>query len=64
MEPHQERVVAELADLQGKIDRLETFFKTTIYNSLEKAETDRLVRQLHHMEAYADILRERIAAFK
>lgn len=61
--PHQQRVVEEHADLKEKVTRLQAFTDTPIFAGLPKAECNRLYRQLVWMEAYRDVLAERIAAF-
>lgn len=63
MQPHQERVVAEKTDLDGKIERLTTFIHGKIYSNLDGLEQDRLNRQLRYMNDYSNVLGERIAAF-
>lgn len=63
MAPHQERVVAEKAELDEKIDKLTSFIDTPVFAGLDEAEQERLVRQLHHMGHYTAVLGERIAAF-
>lgn len=63
MQPHQERVVAEQAELRTKLSNLRTFLGGTQFNLLDDAEKDRLYRQESHMTAYIGVLDERIAAF-
>ena len=63
MQAHQERVVAEKADLDEKIGKLDVFIHGTIYPTLDEAERARLMRQLCHMRDYSNVLTERIAAF-
>lgn len=63
MQPHQQRVVDELTELEIKSSKLAPFIGTPIYNGLSIEEQDRLKKQLTIMAQYADILRERIAAF-
>jgi hypothetical protein len=63
MQPHQERVVADKAELSDKLDKLETFEGGAIYNSLPPAEQSRLTRQLLIMKLYEQVLAERISAF-
>lgn len=63
--PHQERVVAEKSELDGKITKLYAFvgsptFKQTVADPLEQV---RLHRQLDVMHEYSNILGWRIAAF-
>lgn len=63
MQPHQERVVAEKAELDDKLTKLTAFFDSTIFSSLPDEEQTRLRRQAHFMWQYSDVLGERIAAF-
>jgi len=64
MQPHQQRVVAEESELYEKIGKLSLFLQTGMYSNLPEAEQDRLSRQLGHMQAYHDVLKERIGAFE
>jgi len=61
--PHQQRVVAEKAELDEKLNKLEAFFESPIYNKLDCSERKRLQLQASFMRAYSDVLGERIAAF-
>ncbi len=66
MEPWQQRVVDEKAELDGKISRLSAFIcgpGTTGFNTLSNVEKRRLCKQLKIMGDYSSILAERIAAF-
>lgn len=63
LQPHQQRVVDEKADLDGKIERLDAFIHGKIYPALADAERSRLMRQFCHMKDYSNVLGERIAAF-
>jgi len=63
MAPHQERVVTEKAELDEKLGKLKAFFSTEIFAGLGDEEMGRLQRQADHMQAYSDVLGERIAAF-
>lgn len=63
LQPHQQRVVDEKAELDEKLGKLRAFFGTDIFANLEDAEMDRLQRQADHMSAYSGVLGERIAAF-
>lgn len=63
MQPHQERVVAERADLDEKRAKLSAFIDGQVFETLDAAEQDRLRRQQDAMSVYSDVLRERIAAF-
>lgn len=64
MKPHQERVVTEKAELDAKRGNLAAFIGTETHSSLSTAEQGRLRRQLDAMNAYAEVLGERIAAFE
>lgn len=57
------RVAAERDALVGNIERLGSFFATSVFADLPDAEKSRLRRQLGVMQEHADILTERIAAF-
>lgn len=63
MEPRQQRVVDEKAELDGKRDKLVTFIGGPIFVDLTAAEQIRLQRQLVYMDLYSNVLGERIAAF-
>lgn len=65
LQPHQQRVVDEKADLDAKIARLADFIVlSAAYKHLGSAEKDRLNRQHAAMTAYSGVLRERIEAFE
>ena len=61
--PHQQRVVLEKAELDERIHKLFAFQQTPTFEILHPAEQERLVSQLSAMRAYAEVLRQRIAAF-
>jgi hypothetical protein len=66
MQPHQERVVAELKDLTSKRERLGTFISNptnSTYAALPDAEKTRLRRQFDIMVQYEGVLQERIDNF-
>jgi len=63
MQPHQERVIAERARVDGDTERLHAFTGTETMRSLDLAEQHRLVRQLNLMRQLRTVLDERIAAF-
>ncbi len=63
MEAHMERVKAELAELDGRLQKLRAFVQGRHeYDQLGQAEKVRLIRQLNIMELYADVLEERLRA--
>lgn len=63
MQPYQERVIAEKAELDERLAKLRAFFETEAFTELDNAEIERLQRQAVFMSAYSEVLRERIAAF-
>ena len=70
MQPHQQRVVDEKAELDAKLEKLKVFIgnsgenPSAIFEGLPPAERSRLIRQASIMEEYSDVLRERIVNFK
>jgi hypothetical protein len=63
MQPHQQRVVDEKAELSDKLGKLESFTGGPIFSGLPPAEQARLARQLLIMQLYEQVLSERISAF-
>jgi uncharacterized protein YydD (DUF2326 family) len=63
MQPFQQRVVEEVRELRGKLDKLNQFVQTEMFNQLPDAEKARMLKQRSLMSDYADVLDERIAAF-
>lgn len=63
MQPYQQRVVDEKAELSEKLEKLETFLGGEIYSSLPTAEQTRLSRQSLIMQLYEQVLEERIGSF-
>lgn len=64
MQPHQQRVVDEKAELDKKANALSQFIGTNpVFESLDKAEQERLREQCEIMWKYSEILGARIAAF-
>lgn len=64
MQPHQQRVVDELYDLDLKIGKLSQFLMSEIGNQIPELDRNLLKQQRFVMRAYRDILRERINNFK
>lgn len=64
MEAYQERVIKEKAELDAKLEKLDHFLAGEVAKTIPREERDRLVRQLGHMQSYADVLGERIKNFK
>lgn len=63
MQPHQERVVKERAELDEKISKLSKFIGTDTFQALPLSEQTLLREQRDVMNRYSSILGERIAAF-
>jgi hypothetical protein len=63
MEPYQERVVAEKAELDEKIEKLTTFIWGLAFTKLPDKERVLLSSQRFHMISLSVILGERIASF-
>lgn len=69
LQPHQQRVVDEKRELDGKLVALNRFIGTpqernTLFCSLPAAECERLHAQRRAMVEYSNILGDRIAAFE
>lgn len=66
MQPHQQRVVDEKADLDGRITKLEAFIGgpgMATFLNLPADEQERMGRQLALQRELSAVLGERIAAF-
>ncbi len=65
LQPHQQRVVDEKAELDERLTKLRAFGSQIggIFDSLPTEEKQRLTEQEGHMAAYSDVLRRRIEAF-
>jgi hypothetical protein len=64
MLPHQQRVVDEKLELDGKIGKLDEFISNSpMYVKLSDREKRRLCRQYDVMYEYSEILGERIEVF-
>lgn len=64
MEDYRQRVIAEKADLDGKIERLHLFLGGRTFAGLDPAEQERLMRQAGLMVEYSTVLGERIGAWQ
>lgn len=60
MKPHQERVLAEHAELLDKLNKLYLFIGTDTFNNLDGIERALLNDQTDAMEAYLFILSARL----
>jgi hypothetical protein len=63
LKPHQQRVIAEKAELDERLAKLVAFRHTAVHQTLPAAERARLSRQHYHMAEYSRVLGERIEAF-
>lgn len=63
LEPHQQRVVDEKADLDEKLRKLMAFFNSNIFAGLSENEQSLMKAQAMAMSMYSFALAERIAAF-
>ena len=63
MEAYQERVVEEKRRLDGKLKRLKAFTASEKFGEVPAEEQGRMNKQHEVMEAYSNILGERISAF-
>ncbi len=63
MQPHQQRVVDEKAELDDKITKLKAFTEGGVFQSLDKLDKDLLESQLVVMVPYSAILSQRIGRF-
>lgn len=64
MQPHQQRVVDEKAQLDERLTKLNEFIALNpIFRDLPPAEQHRLSQQSAFMWGYSNVLAERIAAF-
>ena len=65
MEDFQQRVVAEKAELDERLGKLQKFIASSpVFAGLPVVERDLLERQQTHMVAYSAVLGERIASFE
>jgi hypothetical protein len=60
---HEQRVIAEKAELDARLGRLLAFFQSETFAGLSEAERSRLRNQARFMDGYAAVLQERIDAF-
>ena len=63
MEPWQERVIAEHAELKVRMDKLKAFLDSPQSATIAFAEGCRLLEQFKYMDGYCMALNERIKAF-
>ena len=66
MQAHQQRVVDEKQELDGKLEKLLAFIDSgngKIFSGLATEERQRLTTQARIMREYSDVLDDRISAF-
>lgn len=63
LQPHQQRVVTEKAELDEKLGKLGTFLNSDKFHNLNIVERGQLHRQYQAMSEYSKILGERISFF-
>ena len=63
MQPFQQRVIEEKAELDDRLEKLDAFGRTDLFASLPDDEQRRLNLQHSLMEQYSAVLADRIAAF-
>lgn len=63
MAAHEQRVVAEKAELDAKRTKLTAFYSTARFHELPESEQSRLLKQGVAMRTYSEILGARIACF-
>ncbi|MBE8596841.1 crAss001_48 related protein [Xenorhabdus sp. BG5] len=63
LQPHQQRVIDELAELYGKIESLSSFIGDSSYRILDEIDRQLLDMQLSVMKSYSKILHTRVSRF-
>lgn len=63
LEEWQARVVDELTELSAKLDKLNAFIQTEQFAELEEEIRALMVEQASAMNAYAEVLKARVARF-
>ena len=63
MQPHEERVVAEKAELESKMEKLKVFFSGSIFHGLAEEDQSLLQSQYAVMKQYQEILEKRVNRF-
>jgi len=63
MDDHEDRVVEEKAQLDGKIGRLSDFMHGDAYQTLSATDQGLLMVQFRIMKSYSQVLADRIRRF-
>lgn len=64
IQPHQQRVIEEHADLQNRLTKLTAFMHSNTFNALDSEEQLLLAQQHGYMHQFVDVLLKRIHLFK
>lgn len=66
MQPHQQRVLDEMKDLEDRTSKLHNFISSDNFETLvnDPAECQRLIYQRHCMQQYVFALKDRVTNFK
>ncbi|ENY0908415.1 hypothetical protein ACFVGI_000859 [Serratia marcescens] len=63
LQPHQQRVVYELNELEERLEKLSTFIGGSIFCGLPEEDQRLLEAQRHIMSAYVEVLKKRVERF-
>jgi uncharacterized protein len=63
MEDWQQRVIDEKSNLDARLEKLDAFISAGKSVDLDPMERFRISSQRYHMNAYSEVLRQRIEAF-
>ena len=63
MQPYEQRVMDEKAELDARLERLRAFISGETFSALDGLQRDLMARQAAYMSAYSQTLGERIATF-
>lgn len=63
MEDYQQRVLDEKTELDAKIQKLEVFLSTPIFDNMPRTARELLIIQYAYMGNYSTILSQRIVLF-
>jgi len=61
--PYQQSTINEKRELDERLDKLNAFMDSVLFQSLNPDEANRMRVQVRHMTGYSQVLAERIAAF-
>jgi hypothetical protein len=61
--PHQRRVIDEKIELDDRLSKLKVFLTSDLFDKLDIQNQELLELQSVHMQAYSNVLAERIVLF-